>query len=104
MARRGSTEDSDFSPSVESDSDSEANFAVAEDSDRETIPVPGNEINEKSNKRKTSRKASNARDSRMEKRKAKEVKLPSKASILILAQVDSDGTDQNGELKASFAR
>lgn len=102
MARCGSTEDSDLSPLVESDSDSEANFAVAEDSDRETIPK--NEINGKSNKRKTSRKASNARDSRMEKRKAKEVKLPSKASILILAQVDSDGTDQNGELKASFAR
>lgn len=98
MERRGSTEDSDFSPSVESNSDSEANFAVAEDSDRETIPE--NEINGKSNKRKTSRKASGARDSRREKSKAKEVKLPSKASILILAQVDSDGADQNGELEA----
>lgn len=99
MARRGSTEDSDFSPSVESDGNSEAISAVADVLDRRTI---SKKLNGKSNKRKKSRRASNSSDSIVEKTKAKEVKLPSKASILVLAQVVSDGTEQNGAFKATY--
>lgn len=99
MARRGSTEDSDFSPSVESDGDSEVISAVADVLERRTIP---RKLIGKSNKRKTTRRVSNSSDSNVEKTKAKEVKLPSKASILVLAQVVSDGTEQNGAFKATY--